>query len=45
VLGGDPLDQDAEVEPGRAAADAGDLHRATVSDRRRRSIGGTIRMI
>src|SRR5580704_7147172 len=28
VLGRDALDEDAEVEPGRAAADAGDLHDA-----------------
>jgi hypothetical protein len=31
VLGRAALDEDAEVEPGRAAADAGDLHASTLS--------------
>ena len=32
VLGSRALDEDPEVEPGRAAADAGDLHRRTLPD-------------
>jgi hypothetical protein len=32
VLGRAALDQDAEIETGRASADTGDLHRATLAD-------------
>ena len=32
VLGRAALDQDAEVQPGRASADAGDLHGGNVAD-------------
>ncbi len=34
VLGRAALDEDAEVEPGRAAADTGDLHGTTLADSR-----------